>query len=208
MAQRIILEGAALCRPFTQGELDNLCGLYAAINAIRAVSSPTHPIGQSTAKQLLERGVSYLTHRKRLSEALIGGMGLRLQRDLAVHLTKEAAALTGTTYATRALHGKGARAGRDALFQAIEGSLRLGAAVVVCLENTFQHYTVIVGQSPTRFYLFDSDGLRWVERRSLGLCGGEGATLRHCIRANTAFAIAARPCQVSLNFMIPTRKIE
>lgn len=32
-----------------------------------------------------------------------------------------------------------------------------GFAVILCLENTYDHYTVVSGCSPSRFYFRDSD---------------------------------------------------
>jgi hypothetical protein len=45
----------------------------------------------------------------------------------------------------------------------------LGAPVIFELRKTYHHYTVIAGLSPSRVLLFDSDGLRWVERRALAM---------------------------------------
>ena len=74
-----MLPGVALCSPFAQGDLDNLCGLYAAVNAICVTSAPIRPFSPADAKHVLHAGVVYLQRRGWLSDALIDGMALQRQ---------------------------------------------------------------------------------------------------------------------------------
>ncbi|MEP4529536.1 MAG: hypothetical protein ABJ050_19650 [Paracoccaceae bacterium] len=180
MTNRNMLEGVALCSPYAQGDLDNLCGLYAAINAICLVSAPIRPLRHSHIEVLMAVGVGYLQRRKWLSDALIRGMTLERQRDLTEHMAEEAGRTTGLKLSTVQLFPKKPKVAKDIVINVIGKSVENGSALVVCFENTLWHYTVLSGLSLDRIYLFDSVGLHWIKRRSFGICG-MGVQARHCV---------------------------
>lgn len=175
-----MLAGVALCHPFEQGDLDNLCGLYAALNALCVTSAPIRPFSTAEAKQVLHAGVAYLQRRKGLSDALIHGMALRRQRAVTQHMAKAAGRVVGLNFAVTPLVPGASKLDDHAALQLIASRLEAGSPVIACLENTFWHYTVISGVSASRVYLFDSDGLHWIERHSFGICD-RGSQLRHCV---------------------------
>lgn len=171
MSDKIMLDGVALCSPFAQGDLDNLCGLYAAINAICLVSAPIRPVRRAEAQQLLQAGLTYLERRNGLLDAFLEGMAIRRQRAVTQHVAQVASkALELSFFAKPLLPAKSTVTTEDVL-KVIAERIKAGSAVIVCLENTYWHYTIIVGMSDSRVYLFDSDGMRWLERRSLAVCG-------------------------------------
>jgi len=175
-----MLEGVALCRPFAQGDLDNLCGLYAAINALCLVSAPVRPLNRREARHVLNAGMSYLQRRNWLSDAVLHGMNVQRQRAVTRHMAKAAGQIAGFKFsAVQPLPGKSKMA-TDAALSLIAQRVENGAAFIANLENTFWHYTVISGLSNSRIYLFDSDGLSWIERSSFGICGSQ-VRARHCI---------------------------
>ena len=180
MSDRTMLAGVALCSPYEQGDLDNLCGLYAALNATCLVSSPLYPLSRSEAMQVLNSGINYLHNRKGLSDALIHGMALQRQRAVTRHMAKAAKRVVDLDFAAKPLVPRTAKLTADAVLQLLAGRIAAGSAVVACLENTFWHYTVFSGVSASRVYLFDSDGLNWIERRSFGICG-PACQARHCV---------------------------
>lgn len=180
MSSRTKLPGVALCSPFAQGDLDNLCGLYAAVNALCVTSAPIRPFSTAEAKQVLHAGVEYLQRRRWLSDALIHGMALRRQRAVTQHMAKAAERVVNLNFAVTPLVPGAAKLDAHATLQLLAGRIGAGSAVIACLENTFWHYTVISGVSASRIYLFDSDGLHWIERRSFGICD-TGTQLRHCV---------------------------
>ena len=172
-----MLAGVALCHPFEQGDLDNLCGLYAAVNAICLVSAPIRPARRAEARHLMQTGVDYLERRNGMLDAFLNGMAIQRQRAVTQHVVKAASkTLQMTFFAKPLLSVKSAATTEDAL-NLIAERIR---AVIVCLENTYWHYTIIAGLSDSRVYLFDSDGMRWVERRSFSLCQSR-STSRHCV---------------------------
>lgn len=180
MSGRTMLSGVALCSPFEQGDLDNLCGLYAAVNAICVTSAPIRPLSPSEAQHVLHTGVAFLQHRGWLADALIAGMALPRQRAVTHHMGITASRTTGFSItAARILPARSIMQAHAAM-DLIASRLAAGSAVIACFENTLWHYTVIAGMSARRLYLFDSAGLHWIERRSLGVCR-KGAKARHCV---------------------------
>jgi len=177
MPERLKLTGVALCEPYEQGDFDNLCGLYAALNAIRLVMAPTRPISRVDANELFLSGIDYLNRRKALADVLEHGMDYRRQHAVTRHMAKSASRITGISVTVEQVFPSGrARAGAqpkkhthtpEEVISGIADWLSLGAPVIFELRKTHHHYTVIAGLSPSRVSLFDSDGLRWVERRAL-----------------------------------------
>jgi hypothetical protein len=180
MSSRTMLPGVALCSPFAQGDLDNLCGLYAAVNALCVTSAPIRPFSTAEAKQVLQAGIAHLQRRSGLPDALIHGMTLKRQQAVTQHMAKAAASIANLNFAVTPLVSGSAQLDAHATLQLLAGRIGAGSAVIACLENTFWHYTVISGVSASRVYLFDSDGLHWIERRSFGICD-RGSQLRHCV---------------------------
>jgi len=178
MSNRIMLPGVALCSPFAQGDLDNLCGIYATVNALCLTSAPIRPLSRVEARHLLHSGVTYLSRRGWLSDAFIYGMALQQQRAVTQHMAKTAARLTDLDFAATPVIPRTPKLNTNAALQLLASSIAAGSAVVTCLENTFWHYTVISGVSASRVYLFDSDGLHWIERRSFGIYR-QGCHARH-----------------------------
>jgi len=180
MAGRIILPGAVGYHTLQQGDLDDLCGLYAAINAICIVTAPVRPLSDRDVRRLMRAGVRDLDRRYVFRRAFSKGMKVKVQRKLTKHLVQQASALTGIKLSARKLRVDPTTSGQVQLIQAIEDSLNQGAAVVMGLQNMHDHFTVVVGASTARLYLADSDGLYWLPKRHLGPCGGADC-YRHAV---------------------------
>lgn len=191
MADRIKLRGAHGYRPLQQGDLDRLCGLYAAINAIGVVLAPVRPLRASEIEDLMERGVHHLSGKQKLVDTLINGMARKRQLSLTRTLVKQVSAITGHDLVVEPLTGPQNTATRVALLQVIENSLLEGDAVIVCIENTHDHYTVVIGSSLARLTLADSDGLHWLPISHVGPCMGSVA-YRHCIRSRGAVRVGVQ----------------
>lgn len=188
MPNKIMLGGVALCSPFAQGGLDNLCGLYAAVNAVRLVSAPIRPIRRAEALHLLQTGIVYLDRRNGLGDAFLDGIAVMRQRAVTQHLAKAASKTLELTFSAKPmLPAKSAVTTPDAL-KLIAERIKAGSAVIVCLENTYWHYTVIAGMSHSRVYLFDSDGMIWIDQRSFAICGAK-VEARHCVSRSSLIEV-------------------
>jgi len=147
-------------RPLQQGDLDNLCGVYAIINALRLASSPTI-MGKSVEQDLLSRGIRVLLEREILGSALRYGLGRKRFLRLSRTIVKKAFQLTGLKFRMTTFAGEDAAA-EDFLRQ----ELAAGRPVCLRISGAIDHYTVASGITQTRLNLFDSDRLSWVKRSS------------------------------------------
>jgi len=190
MFERTMLPGVALCSPFEQGDLDNLCGLYAAVNAICVTSAPVRLLSPSEAQRVLHAGVSYLQRRGWLADTLIAGMALHRQRAVMQHMGIVASGMTGFHMTVAPILPARSTLLADAALNLIASRLAAGSAIIACFENTLWHYTVIAGMSASRLYLFDSAGLHWIERRSFGV-SGKRSQARHCVSLSSLIEVRA-----------------
>lgn len=184
-----MLPGALGYHPLQQGDLDDLCGLYATMNAICIVMAPHRALSDRAVRRLTRAGVRYLDQQQMFRKAFNKGMTVKLHRKLADHLVQEARRLTGTELAMRRLNPHLTDLDHGQLIQSIEDSLIQGAAVMMGLHNMHDHFTVVVGSSASRLYLADSDGLYWLPKRHLGPFGGT-RPYRHGVCLNEMLAIS------------------
>lgn len=161
-----------------QGGLDGLCGLYAAINAIRLVVAEFKPLSAARTAHLFEYGAEWLHSRDLLLAAVTDGMDEDEQYALTQWLAEEAGKMIGAPLSvTRPIHPNESYQRRK-LLAAIDEGLAQEAALIVCLEVTYSHYTVISGRTTTRYYVHDSDEIKWIGRKSLGVRAA-GSRKRH-----------------------------
>ncbi|AEG50220.1 hypothetical protein Sphch_2573 [Sphingobium chlorophenolicum L-1] len=160
------LDAARHIEPIEQGSIDHLCGLYAAINALRLVT----PRSSQRDQMLFEAGIGYLDKKDRLSTVLTEGMPKRLFVGLAHQLAKrrdlqiERIASSGTRHRPE---------------EAIMNAIAAGMPVLASIDPPLDHYSVIFGYSPTRWLLFDSYGYKWLSRVQCAF--GRAPTVRHTL---------------------------
>ena len=100
-------------------------------------------------------------------------MEYRRQHAVTRHMAKAATTLTDIPltvhqpFPTRATHKKAFS--DEIALETLTDALFEGSALIIELRGKILHYSVIAGVTPKRLILFDSDGLRWVELRSLTL---------------------------------------
>lgn len=188
MAGRIILQGAIGYKPIQQGDLDGLCGVYAIINAACIVSAPTRPLTRLDVGWLMKSAVQHLDHKQVLANTFVRGMSAKRQRKLARFLLKGLCDRTGVDLRVRSQHSNPDDPRQTLIFEAIKNSLQQGAAVMIRLQNTHNHFTVVVGCSTSRLYVADSDGLHWLSRQSFGACE-DRKTYRNCVYLADIFKI-------------------
>lgn len=167
--KHFMLEGANTCRPMRQGQLDSLCGLYAAINAIRVVLAPIAPLTTRQSKRLMQRGVAALAERGLLQDALIDGMEVQVQCELVRALANEAQAIVGTPLIVTQPAITPNRLTRSLLLDLIDKGLWRGGAAIVGLEGAVSHYSTIVAYDKHRYMLMDSYRFSWIFRDSIGV---------------------------------------
>lgn len=175
------IDVATLIPPLRQGSLDSLCGMYAVINAIRLTHAASNPLNRRDEKHLFHAGVRFLNSKHDLEDACIEGMVGRIQVRLAKHLIAHANERMNTKYKFHRLAVK-----KATYASIIEGEVDAGRPVCVLLDGALGHYSVIVGYSESRFILFDSEGLAWIQRDLCQLSGCKGEA-RHVIEKSALF---------------------
>ena len=161
------LPAARHVEPLEQGSMDNFCGLYAAINALRLET----PKSARRDRTLFEAGVGYLEKKEWLSTVLTEGMPNRLFAELARHLAGKHDLQIERIVSSRKRHRP-----EEAIMRAIAA----GVPVLTSIDPPLDHYSVICGYSPTRWLLFDSYGYKWLSRAHCSF--GQHKNARHTLR--------------------------
>ena len=168
LSGRYQLEQAAkTLKPFRQGDLDGLCGLYAVVNAVRLVVHPYRVLRRQEARQLFECGLATLSHHRTLRWSITNGITHRVSARLCADVVAEAAKLTGLDLYALPIIGPEVAQERVQTIRLIKRAVRRGSPVLVALMDSYNHASVIAGFSRTRLTLFDSSDHHWVWIRSL-----------------------------------------
>ncbi len=86
---------------------------------------------------------------------------------------------------------------RQALLNILDDAVDSGAkpashtVVILGLENTYSHYTVVWGRIGDNYMLFDSDRLRWIRGESLGVQSGR-TRRRHQVHQEAILILSAK----------------
>jgi hypothetical protein len=160
------LAGARLYEPYQQGELDYFCGLYAIINALRLGVAPVRPLSTVECSQLFRHGLAYLNERGRLPSCRRSGLAVRLWHRLAAELAAEASIKTALRIPISRPFSKARRPTLGEVLALIETMINERSPVLLLLEATNRHFTVVSGYTRTRLRLFDSSGQSWINRSS------------------------------------------
>lgn len=174
--------------PMRQGQLDCLCGLYSAINAIQLALADGRRLRKPQLNQLFDYGIKFLHGSGKLSGVLRCGMPERTWMALCCALMKRATKLTGVKLkCAHVLSGLAKTDMRGAL-QRLAHHTGQGRPVLVALWGAHNHYTVVTGCTAARLSLFDSADLSWVSVRTCELHHAT-STKRHQISRRSATLI-------------------
>lgn len=172
--------------PHRQGNLDGLCGIYSTINGLRLALYDHIPLTKAAAKRLFEMGADFLDERDGAGEAMWAGMETRRWHALVRKLAKYVSTDSVVVDVERAEFTS--KPTIEQVFEWIDASLAQGKPVLVHLDGTLKHFSVIAGSTPTRLELFDSAGHKFVMRTSCGVRTGF-----HIIRPKSLLRLAVRP---------------
>ena len=158
-----LLAGASSIKPLRQGELDRLCGLYSAINAIRLVIYP-RPLHPFEERKLFVAGLKQLNRYWNLHHAVGTGMSNAAMADVAATIAKRASALTGMNIVTvRAAKSLTPEQGGSWL----DEQLAIGNPVLAEFK-TIDHFSICCGLTARRVVIFDTSGKLSTVRRPTG----------------------------------------
>jgi hypothetical protein len=146
-------------KPFRQGDLDGLCGLYTLVNAAKLVAGP---ISQKQGTSLFEQCLLGLNKKMDVARAVTEGVGVNRLVWLVRNVLEPSLPVT-----CHRPFAKASKVSLDSYWESIQDFLaEPRRTVVVCINGaTFGHWTLVRTISPGRMEFFDSSGFRRVIRR-------------------------------------------
>ncbi len=172
--------------PLQQGQLDGLCGIYSAINALSLLAEQGRPYPLTAAMALYREAIELVATKGSLSGVTTFGLDTPLWLAVIRCLARRVEADQSITLAISRPFQHRPKAGFGRLRRAIEAALEQDALVLVSLTGAHSHYTVIRAYTASRFVLHDSSGLRWL---SIAACGTSYSRRRHQIAASWLIVI-------------------
>ncbi|MEO5937714.1 MAG: hypothetical protein ABIQ43_01745, partial [Sphingomonas sp.] len=156
-----------LVKPFRQGDLDSLCGLYAILNGMRLVLPPDLPITKLDCRQLFREGLAFLQEND-CGDAARHGIPSKDWHALARFLLKHARRNGVADFRCGKRSVRKLSADRDEAIEEIEKSVARGVPVAVELGKALNHYTVVAQTTDERWMLYDSHDHSWINKRHVG----------------------------------------
>jgi hypothetical protein len=141
-------------RPYHQGELDSLCGVYCVVNAVRLAARSHRRLGHTTSTALFALLVRELDERHRLRKVVTSGMGSRLITRLLRGAGRWLHDELGLQLEVKRPFRKKDAPGH--CLELLAAHLQEpGTAAIVATE---EHWTVAQAVGSKRLRLFDSNG--------------------------------------------------
>ncbi len=179
--------------PWRQGQLDGLCGLYAAINALAYVLAPVVTVDRRWAARLFKHGLAHIAEHVPLTTAVRDGIDPEPWVALVSHLAEHVAAKLDVSIIVTLPFADNAKVGRDEWLDAARSTLEAGDALLLLLAGEHRHYTMAAQLTPRLLGLHDSSGLQHLQLSATGM----GASKRrHRIQAEWTIVLASRQHRV------------
>ncbi|WP_267396514.1 MULTISPECIES: hypothetical protein [unclassified Sphingomonas] len=157
--------------PFQQGQLDGLCSIYSAINAVSLLLGRNR-MSQRKADRLFRAGLATAMECMPPEELVASGIPPAIWLPIVRRICREATrgspvAITSSRPTQRVHEGNFGQ-----VRSIVEAALNRGAVVLIWLDGHHDHYTVVRGHTRSRFLLHDSAGLQWLNKKHCGLAPG------------------------------------
>lgn len=175
----------ALIEPYQQGELDALCSIYSIINAIHWVCHDQTPLSTKLTNDMFKNAIRHLNRKGRLERTAWNGLGDKAWFNLIQDMIKFIEQRSGIRLSITKLSVRA----ND--LSALKQCLQRNEAVLVHIRGAHNHYTVIVGDSAKRWYLFDSDDMSYILHKSLKT-SGDRRTARYSFTRNGLYSLRVR----------------
>lgn len=146
----------SMYQPYEQGGLDSLCGVYSIVNAVRIVNSLTNEDCSSLFGKIIE----HLDESRSLPAVLTSGLSLQAIGSIFKDVI-------GNETIQRAMPFKHyPNASLDEFWEGMRIFLADGErkAILIGLGGIYDHWTVVSKITPKQIQLFDSDGLKKLNR--------------------------------------------
>lgn len=173
--------------PWRQGQLDGLCGLYAAINALAYVLAPVITVERRWAARLFKHGLARIAEHVPLTTAVRDGIDPEPWVTLVTHLAEHIAAKLDVPITVTLPFASNAKVGRDEWFDLTRTTLDAGDALLLLLAGEHRHYTMAARLTPRLLGLHDSSGLQHLQLSAIGMGSSKR---RHRIQAEWTIVLA------------------
>jgi len=148
----------AVPRPFEQGDLDGLCGVYAVVNATRLAAHPHRRLRAADCHELFAALLAELAGEGRLRGFVAAGLGTRVMARLLRRAERWLRKRHGLALEVRRPFAKRDQPEPEECLRVLTEHLaRPGTAAIV---GSDEHWTVVRAVTPKRLLLADSDGRR------------------------------------------------
>ena len=156
-------QGRRARRPYQQGDLDGLCGVYAIVNALRSLCPELDDAGATLLFDHLIQALDEAGADPSLTVA--GGLTVRPLARLIQHASAYMRDAFDIAITARRLP----RAVRqtttlDVLWQALADGVTPDCVAVLCLGGRDSHWTLAIEVTPHQIRLFDSGGMGVLRR--------------------------------------------
>jgi hypothetical protein len=145
-------------RPFRQGDLDGLCGVYSVLNAIKGLGYRDNLEGWQT---ILSEMIVYLHETKESTFFFTDGINTPDMSRILKHI----ACINHNIAYSKPFHNRSVSLSElwETLYAHFDSEYKRSA--ILCIEGLdYGHWTVVSKLSEKRITLFDSDRIEWLNR--------------------------------------------
>lgn len=146
---------AKIIKPFTQGDLDSICGLYSLTNIVHYLIGP---LNQEQAEELIVLMFGLLEKRGLALDAFKEGLGLNTMAFLIKTVLLER---FGISYSKPFHHGKYPTIG-GVVRSLRDVTLSKDYIALIAIEGVYSHWLPIIKITPKNLICFDSGDLKWL----------------------------------------------
>ncbi|OAI07031.1 hypothetical protein A1353_08390 [Methylomonas methanica] len=165
-------------KPYRQGQLDGLCGVYAMVNAVDVLCGP---ISKRHAKSLFLEILAFLESRGPIAEQCTYGI---VVQDMAAIL-KHVICKQYPIQRSKPFHGR-PTVDKQHYLQTLDDFLQQPQTVVLtCIEGYLNHWTLIERITDKALHCYDSYGIRFLLQRSCSMLHDEDEKLHRLMPTHT-----------------------
>lgn len=166
-------------KPYEQGALDSLCGVYSLINATRFVSGTSN----DECDELFGKVIHYLEEQEILASVLYEGIFLDRVMKIAANVLSERLPVRKRPF-------KGTDPSLEEFWQAVNSFVDCSNQVVLLgIGGKHDHWTLVTGATDKEFKLYDSVGLSRL-RRAYCTVGDVSKKRKHSLNPRISYFLS------------------
>lgn len=149
--------------PLMQGGLDGLCGIYSVCNVHKIINNAS----DSDIESLFSEIISFLSKKRMLKEIIIGGMLHKNMSDVLWNCV-------GDRFYEKSSNFKWSSYHMDSFWQySMDYLLVPNSAIILSIGGKYNHYSVVNRMTENTMFLYDSSGMKRINKSSYRLFGYE-----------------------------------